>query len=228
MKVPIAETFHSLQGEGTWTGTPMFFIRLAGCTVGKFPSTTDPNAELPTLKTGKVTWKCHTWDNRPFWCDTDFNKYEEHDTGDLLKVPEEHICLTGGEPLMHQPAVSQILEWGKVLKKRIHIETSGTINRWWYPQEWAEKYRPWVAVSPKLNATSWMMKRADEIKLLVDKSFALDSLPSVILDHENVFLQPINAELAVDRENLDRVMKLLKTKPNFKLSVQMHKLLQLR
>ncbi|MGK7880776.1 MAG: 7-carboxy-7-deazaguanine synthase QueE, partial [Crocosphaera sp.] len=30
---PIVETFHSLQGEGTWTGTNAFFIRLAGCDV---------------------------------------------------------------------------------------------------------------------------------------------------------------------------------------------------
>ncbi|MEO0541875.1 MAG: 7-carboxy-7-deazaguanine synthase QueE, partial [Cyanobacteria bacterium P01_A01_bin.105] len=31
---PIVETFHSLQGEGTWAGTSAFFIRLAGCDVG--------------------------------------------------------------------------------------------------------------------------------------------------------------------------------------------------
>ena len=30
---PIVETFHSLQGEGTWTGVNAFFIRLAGCDV---------------------------------------------------------------------------------------------------------------------------------------------------------------------------------------------------
>ncbi|UXE64935.1 MAG: hypothetical protein KA717_22975 [Woronichinia naegeliana WA131] len=29
----IAETFHSLQGEGAWAGTNAFFIRLAGCDV---------------------------------------------------------------------------------------------------------------------------------------------------------------------------------------------------
>ncbi|MCH2543374.1 MAG: 7-carboxy-7-deazaguanine synthase QueE, partial [Candidatus Atelocyanobacterium sp. ALOHA_A2.5_9] len=31
---PIAETFHSIQGEGAWTGVSAFFIRLAGCNVG--------------------------------------------------------------------------------------------------------------------------------------------------------------------------------------------------
>jgi 7-carboxy-7-deazaguanine synthase len=32
--LPVVETFHSVQGEGYWTGTNAFFIRLAGCDVG--------------------------------------------------------------------------------------------------------------------------------------------------------------------------------------------------
>jgi organic radical activating enzyme len=27
----LAEIFYSIQGEGTWTGTPAVFVRLAGC-----------------------------------------------------------------------------------------------------------------------------------------------------------------------------------------------------
>ena len=34
MKLPVVETFHSLQGEGLQAGRSAFFIRLAGCTVG--------------------------------------------------------------------------------------------------------------------------------------------------------------------------------------------------
>ena len=30
---PIAEIFYSIQGEGRWTGRPMVFLRLAGCSV---------------------------------------------------------------------------------------------------------------------------------------------------------------------------------------------------
>ena len=32
--LPVMEQFYTLQGEGTWTGTPAYFIRLAGCDVG--------------------------------------------------------------------------------------------------------------------------------------------------------------------------------------------------
>lgn len=31
--LPIVETFHSVQTEGSWMGTNAFFIRLAGCDV---------------------------------------------------------------------------------------------------------------------------------------------------------------------------------------------------
>ena len=29
--IQLAEIFYSVQGEGTWTGTPAVFVRLAGC-----------------------------------------------------------------------------------------------------------------------------------------------------------------------------------------------------
>ena len=32
--LPVVETFHSVQGEGGWTGINAFFIRLRGCDVG--------------------------------------------------------------------------------------------------------------------------------------------------------------------------------------------------
>ena len=35
MSYPVMETFYSLQGEGIFAGVPAFFIRLAGCDVGR-------------------------------------------------------------------------------------------------------------------------------------------------------------------------------------------------
>ena len=32
-KIPVMESFYSIQGEGTHTGKPSYFIRLAGCDV---------------------------------------------------------------------------------------------------------------------------------------------------------------------------------------------------
>ena len=32
--LPIMETFYTIQGEGFYSGTPSYFIRIAGCDIG--------------------------------------------------------------------------------------------------------------------------------------------------------------------------------------------------
>jgi 7-carboxy-7-deazaguanine synthase len=219
---PIAEDFHSLQGEGQWVGTPMHFIRLAGCSVGK-PVASLPVSEIPILKTGEPAWLCHTYDGRPFWCDTDFQRRRWMSFDDLLSdTYEEHICLTGGEPLMHLEKVDRFIELANERNIMIHIETSGTIKAL-YPFG-----SIWISVSPKQNALPDMLESADEIKLLVDKNFDLTKIPPEVYRHENVYIQPINDELMVSKSNFDFCMHILKLQPNWKLSIQQHKLLGLR
>lgn len=225
--LPIAEDFHSLQGEGRWTGTPMHFIRLAGCSVGDpRPDRTDPNyvqKDFPILKTGNPAWLCHTHDNRAFWCDTDFHldHWSTHD--DLLDATwEKHVCLTGGEPLMHGVKIEDFYEQCAERDIMLHVETSGTI------QCKLPKDTCWISVSPKLNALDEMIDQADEIKLLVDEHFDLGKIPFSIRDHDQVFVQPINDELMVSKPNFDRCMSVLRLMPHWHLSIQTHKLLGLR
>ena len=72
----VNEIFSSLQGEGFWTGTPMVFVRLAGCNL-----------------------RC------PF-CDTDHRHGEALRADALVREVLtradgcRRICLTGGEPLL--------------------------------------------------------------------------------------------------------------------------------
>ncbi len=76
----IAETFVSLQGEGTRTGRPTFFVRLTGCAL-----------------------RCR-------WCDTAWAFFEGHRRTlaalerEVLDSGLRHVCITGGEPLL-QPSV---------------------------------------------------------------------------------------------------------------------------
>lgn len=223
-KIPIAEVFHSLQGEGVWTGTPMFFVRTAGCTVGKAHAD-DPEVDTlhhPVLKTLKPAWQCHTYDGRPFWCDTDFHKYHEYTIGELLEMTyEHHICLTGGEPLMHMKHVKDL--WSQATKagRHLHIETSGTIA-------WQAPPSIWITVSPKAGVLESMIDRANEIKVLVDDDFDADKLPWNVFGKKNVFLQPINNELTINDDNMQRVLELLKTFPQWRLSAQLHKYLKVR
>ncbi|MEM1251658.1 MAG: 7-carboxy-7-deazaguanine synthase QueE [Cyanobacteria bacterium P01_H01_bin.21] len=98
---PVVETFHSVQGEGVWTGTNAFFIRLAGCDVG-----------CPWCDT-KISWS-----TKP---------YPLVSVDDLVQqaraVNPFMVVITGGEPLMHNLVLlTQSLRRAGL---RIHLETSG-------------------------------------------------------------------------------------------------------
>ncbi|MCC0179696.1 7-carboxy-7-deazaguanine synthase QueE [Waterburya agarophytonicola K14] len=98
---PIVETFHSVQGEGYWTGVNAFFIRLAGCDV-----------HCP-------------------WCDTKHSwnpqRHPQKSTQELAteakKAEPAIVIVTGGEPLMHNlfPLTTALRSAGM----RVHLETSG-------------------------------------------------------------------------------------------------------
>ncbi|MDV3352087.1 7-carboxy-7-deazaguanine synthase QueE [Leptothoe sp. LEGE 181152] len=98
---PIVETFHSVQGEGTWCGASAFFIRLAGCDVG-----------CPWCDT-KISWSA--------------KPHPQQTMGELVKQAHTAqpfmVVITGGEPLMHDLApLTQALRQAGL---RIHLETSG-------------------------------------------------------------------------------------------------------
>lgn len=122
----INEIFYSLQGEGFWTGTPMLFIRFAGCNL-----------------------KCH-------FCDTDFLTGDRMTIEDIIKecakYPVTKICLTGGEPMLQ--VTPELLNALAEVGYSLHIETNGTflisneINNWldWITvspkqnQPWLQRY----------------------------------------------------------------------------------------
>lgn len=100
--LPTVETFHSIQGEGIWTGASAFFIRLAGCDVG-----------------------C-------CWCDTKHSwPMHSHPQREIASLVEEALAaqpfmvvITGGEPLMHD--LTQISLALRQQGLRVHLETSGS------------------------------------------------------------------------------------------------------
>src|SRR4029077_9253929 len=190
--IPIAEHFHSVQGEGTYTGTPMHFIRLAGCNVGRHPEHVTweigRDRNFPILKTGHPAYLCHTYDNRPFWCDTDFHHGDPMEINYLLDDTwERHICLTGGEPFLHADKIIEIWDECDVRGVMLHFDTSGKYD----------KLLPgWITCSPKLGFHDNVIFWSNEVKLLIDKDFKLESIPDSIRRHENVFVQPINNELS--------------------------------
>lgn len=203
----------------------MHFIRLAGCSVGKLP-TNDPRSStqsvFPVLKTYNTAWECRTYDGRPFWCDTDFKFREWTNFSNLLDDTwERHICITGGEPLIHAEKLHRFIAEARDNAIEIHIETSGTIM-------WNGTGDLWISVSPKKDVLPDMVRLADEIKLLVDEGFDISNVPDVVRAHGCVYVQPINDELTINKENFDRCMAILHVMPHWHMSVQLHKLVGLR
>jgi 7-carboxy-7-deazaguanine synthase len=102
--LPINELFESLQGEGVLAGVPSVFIRTSGCNLR--------------------CWFCdsyHTsWEPTHAWMGLDeiVDRVDEFDA--------DHVVLTGGEPLIHDDALTLI---NRLADRGYHItvETNGTI-----------------------------------------------------------------------------------------------------
>lgn len=231
VKLPIAETFHSIQGEGQYVGTPMFFIRLAGCPVGRPAKVVKANefGPLPLLPTGEQAMACASWDGRGFWCDTDYNTHEQKTAEELIgQTWEKHICLTGGEPLIHQKKLLHLFQLAYANGIEIHIESSGTVALDNSDGSLAGWRKFWLTIAPKINCLDEMVLEADELKILVDGRFHPDDMTDSMRKHSNVFLCPINDINDVRMDNVERAMIWLEKFPHWRLSCQMHKFLKLR
>lgn len=225
-KYPIAEMFASPQGEGLYAGTLMYFVRFAGCTVGKmFPKEQYKISNLPIY-----TEQCTLYDGRTFACDTDFRgklKLTAQEILDTLPEGIKRICITGGEPLMHD--LTEFLDLALANGLKIHLETSGTIPFDDFLKPFYEHgVRPYIAVSPKKDVLACCIHQADEIKLLIDDNFNINTVPPSVRDHGMVFIQPINHENTINTANKDRCLDLQTKYTEWRISSQAHKLWNVR
>jgi organic radical activating enzyme len=98
---PVMEHFYTLQGEGRYTGTAAYFVRLGGCDVGcvwcDVKESWDAAAH-PTMTVGEIV--------------AQVNQY-----------PGTLVVITGGEPAMYD--LTNLVEALKAAGKYVAIETSG-------------------------------------------------------------------------------------------------------
>lgn len=242
-KYPISEIFTSPQGEGVYTGQIQTFIRLAGCTVGK-PYPKEMYGLEDQLRGCRYsppvlpiyTEKCTLYDGREFPCDTDYRVHERLTADEImLRIPTnvKDVCITGGEPLMHDLSGLVDRLWQK--NKFIHLETSGTKDieeSFGASWQWVHALSLWITVSPKLHATEKMLLMANELKILVDGNFKLDRVLwgtltlakfAALQPNKPVFLQPVNFENEVNVENLRLCRTIQDAYPQFRISLQSHK-----
>ena len=99
--LPLMEAFHTIQGEGFFSGKPAFFLRIGGCDVG-----------------------CQWCDVKESW---DPSKHKltsvQSIVDEIKKYNTNTVVITGGEPLMWD--LSYLTKSLKSLSYQIHLETSG-------------------------------------------------------------------------------------------------------
>jgi len=192
IEIDIVETFDSIQGEGAWTGTPMFFIRFAGC-----------NLSCP-------------------WCDTDHASQERVDVRSLvlraLATGRRRVCITGGEPTFQPEGLAALVKELWSAGFIVHVETNGTGE---IPPD-----VDWTTVSPK-RGTLVVRQCCEEVKVVVQIG---DELPgfSALPKATHYYVQP---EASQGQEGIAWAVGLVmkdKTALRWALSLQMHKMINLR
>jgi 7-carboxy-7-deazaguanine synthase len=190
---PVMETFSTLQGEGFYTGSAAWFIRLSGCDVG-----------------------CVWCDVKESWTTTP-DQFQELDT--LLEQARNHpgkiIVITGGEPAMYNldPIISRLQHEGF----RVHIETSGA-----YPVTGTADWIT-VSPKKFKSPLPEVMTKASELKIVVfNKSDLLwaEQHRAAVNPACLLYLQPEHSKLS---ESVSLILDYIASHPEWKLSLQTHK-----
>ena len=194
---PIVETFHSIQGEGAWTGVSAFFIRLAGCDV-----------------------HCPWCDTKQSWNSQLHPQHQIEDLATEVKTAQPAIVvITGGEPLMHD--LNPLTKVIKRLGIRVHLETSGA-------HPFSGNF-DWVTFSPKQFKPPHLSiyRQVSELKVVVVNEYDLkwaEQQAALVSPQVYKYLQPEWNTPQSKKLIFDYVLQ----HPEWRISLQTHKLLEIR
>tara|TARA_R110000824_G_C15221116_1_gene677591 strand:+ start:2566 stop:3189 length:624 start_codon:yes stop_codon:yes gene_type:complete len=207
MPYTVSEIFCALQGEGHRAGTRNVFVRFAGCNL-----------------------KCVA-EEHGFDCDTDFKSvYKKYKTAEELvaEVVEvwgsagtdaRAIILTGGEPTLQvdRELVAKLVDAGFYTA----METNGIKD----PPPAVMLKMDWISCSPKTAEHTLKLSRADELRYV---RATRQGIPKPSLKAGHKFLSPAADGGGPRKDNLEHCLQLIDENPEWRLSVQMHKLWSIR
>ena len=213
MTYSVKEIFYTLQGEGLQVGMPAVFCRFAGC----------------NLWTGREEDRASAVCRL---CDTDFVGTDGTLGGKYATAAEladrvaslwpttdsQHqlVVMTGGEPLLQVD--SALIAAIHARGFRIAIETNGTLV--------APSGIDWRCVSPKAGA-QLVQTHGHELKLIYPQAGLLPhDLPFSALHFDHYLLQPMDGPAIL--ANTASAIEYCRANPQWRLSMQTHKVLQIR
>ena len=201
----LSELFVSWQGEGRNVGRRCVFVRFAGCNLWSGRES-DRNSAV-----------CN-------FCDTDFSHKLSLSESDLVStivklwsnvgsghVVRPLVVFTGGEPALQ--LTSSLLRTLRILSFDVSVETNGT-------KELPEGVY-FKTVSPKTGSTL-IVTSGNDLKVVWPQKLNLDDLEK--LDFRDFWLQPMDGI----RNAIDEVMLELQRRPQWRLSLQTHKIVGFR
>lgn len=190
---PVMEAFATVQGEGAFTGTPSWFLRLGGCDVG-----------------------CVWCDVKESW-DAEAHPRVSLDTivQDAVESGRKVVVVTGGEPAMHD--LAPLTDALRAAGLRTHIETSGAhplTGSWDWVTLSPKKFK---------SCREEVYALADELKVVVyhrsDMEWAAEHAGKVRQDCA-LYLQP---EWDKRDEATFWILSWIATRPGWRISLQTHK-----
>jgi 7-carboxy-7-deazaguanine synthase len=206
----VKEIFYTLQGEGRHTGRAAVFCRFSGC----------------NLWSGQEQHRAQAICR---FCDTDFvgtgpdggkfagadalaNRIAEAWPLDAGGVP--YVVCTGGEPLLQLDTL--LIDALHARGFEVAVETNGSLP--------APAGLDWICVSPKAGA-SLQQTSGDEIKLVYPQP---DLLPETVahLNFSHFYLQPMDSPDGAS--HTQSAIDYCLAHPRWKLSLQTHKITQIR
>ena len=132
----------------------------------------------------------------------------------IALFPSRHVVITGGEPSLYD--LRAFIGFLQTHGYHVAVETNG--------YNFANlSGANWVTYSPK-DWNAIKQEGFDELKFVVARTSPVEKIVA-FSTQKPVFIQPQNTKDAPDWDNVAFCIDLVKTHPQFRLSVQLHKFL---
>lgn len=195
--LPLMEEFYSLQGEGTHTGVPAWFVRIGGCDVG-----------------------CRWCDVKESW-QAEFHPLTPTDeiVAHALDCPAKAVVVTGGEPLLYNMdyLCAKLKEHGI----KTYLETSGSeklSGKW----DWI-----CLSPKRNAPPLAEIFQQADELKVIIYDESDFDWAEAnarFVAPSCRLLLQP---EWSRYKTMIPHIVEYILTHPRWAVSLQAHKFMRI-